>query len=446
MNLQTYLKLTALIKEDNSTKAQRRAFFIKHKLEERSKLQQLLFWIQKQPIPRETENHPFFKATKVSLFLSFLFGIFTAVALLNYSGNAPVNVIYFFTIAVVFPLFSMLLSLFSLLFPKQFSPFFLTRYLQKFIIKFFSKETTTINMDKDLEHSYTLFFIQLASLLFSIALLLSFLFIIFTQDIAFSWSTTLTVEPNSFYSFLHTLSLPFANFCPQSLVSLEVIEKTHYFRLGQSITPQMQNNASLYGEWWHFLACATLFYAVFLRLILLGFSYIQLQNSLKKALLRIDGTTELLNDMNTPLITTQSPDTEKIQRTQDKTLQQIKHLDNYYDKVLGWAFLNDELLLAQEALNVKTKQSLIVGGNQTLEEENHITKTLDGNILLLTKSWEIPTMEFIDFLEAAAKQASSITICPLGYQERNYQTKMKDTKVWEKKIASQNFINVSIKL
>jgi len=446
MNLQSYHRIKSLLKSDNATKEQHRAFALKNNITDLPRLKQLFIWVQNSS---DTQT-PSFSYTKgiqtILLFLAFVFGFFAAVTLLHYSGDKPVNVIYFFTLAVIIPLLSMFLSLFALFFPKLFTPLFLTSWIERLLVAFSSRTKQLLDIQSDIQASFSLFLIQLSSLLFSLGLLLGFLLTILTQDIAFGWSTTLQISAASFYEFLHSLSFIFANFCPQSLISMELIEKSHYFRLGQEISQEMQTNAALFGEWWKFLACSTLFYAVLLRLLFLFASYIKLQKSFQHTLLALPEAQKLLEDMNEPIITTNAQNRETAQEQTTKSLSHATQKEQNYYAILGWTFSDDELLVIIDALQLQAKRNFTLGGTKSLQEDNAIIEELQDGVLLLVKAWEIPTMEFIDILQAITNKTKSVTIYPLGYAKNTYLPSHKDRNVWETKIAQQNFKNVSIKI
>ena len=446
MDLQSYLKLTHLLENDDSQKEERRAFFLKHQMQKFSKIKQLLFWMQNASHTAMQKNLHLKSITGVLFFISFIVGLVSAAALLSYSGAEPVNVIYFFTIAVIVPLLSMLFSLFALFFPRYFTPLFLSAWAEKLLLKLFSGDTPFLKIDKDLKYAFTLFVVQLSALLFSTGIFLGFLGIVFTHDIAFGWSTTLNITPESFYSFLHTLSLPFAQICPQSLISLELIEKSHYFRLGHTMSKEMAQSASLFGEWWRFLACSTLFYAIVLRLISLLFSFIKYKRALHNAILNIQGAQTLLRDMNEVLISTnaQTKEPKSEQKSNSINITTQKHMDYY--AVLGWAFDHEELLVTVDTLGLPAQNIHILGGNQSLKEESTTISRMQGDILLLIKAWEVPTMEFIDTLEELAHKADTVTLYPIGYAKAHYRANPQDLTIWEQKIAAQNLKNVSIQL
>jgi len=446
MNLQSYYKIKEFLEQERATKEEHRAFALKHKITSLPKYKQLLFWFEKHT-PNTIFTYSYSSTAKnILLIIAFVLGFLSAITLLSYSGDKPVNIIYFFALAVVLPLISMFLSLLALLWPKHLTPLFLTTWLEKLIAKISEKSHRTIAFDTTLQASYSLFLVQFSSLLFSIGLLIGFFLTILTHDIAFGWSTTLQISAKAFYEFLHTLSFAFTEFCPQSVISLELVEKSHYFRLGQSISAEMQNNAALFGEWWKFLACSTLFYAIFLRLIFLFVAYNKFQKSLKQSLLHLPKAQQLLEDMNEPIITTQSQEDEVVYKKPTGDVANTKKQEKSYSTLLGWTFTDEELLLTIDALQLEAKEHFSLGGAKTLQEDTQTITKLQKNTLLLVKAWEIPTMEFIDILQEIAHHSDHVTLSLLGYAKNAYKANKKDITVWEEKIAAQNLKNVSIKL
>ncbi len=77
---------------------------------------------------------------------------------------------------------------------------------------------------------------QFVALFFSIGLGLALLVVVATKDIAFAWSTTLQITPESFHTFLEMLATPWKTWFPSAVPSLELIEKSQYFRLGDSLS------------------------------------------------------------------------------------------------------------------------------------------------------------------------------------------------------------------
>jgi hypothetical protein len=90
---------------------------------------------------------------------------------------------------------------------------------------------------------------QELALAFSVGLFLALLLVVASEDIAFAWSTTLQITPEGFHRFLNTVALPWREWLPQAVPSVELIEQSHYFRLGGKLSREMVAHASQMGEW-----------------------------------------------------------------------------------------------------------------------------------------------------------------------------------------------------
>ena len=447
MNIQTFIQILESLTNDTSTKEHRRGFFLEHALEEKTPLEQLLFWFDNHK-PHQLSDIQLSKFTPLLFLVSILLGIGAISGVMHYNGDAPVNIIYILVLGVFLPLVSILITTIGSFFIKPFRIITLGG-IAEFILQHLGKHATWHKYFTQKLYAHYLFFImQLTSFGFGFGIFGGFVFIVMTQDIAFGWSTTLTIQASTLLSFISTLSLPFSFVCPHELITLDLIEKSHYFRLGNSITQTMQNNAQTLGNWWAFLACALFFYSVLLRFFTLIFSFIQYKKVLKTTLLENPTVVTLLEDMNEPIISTtsyQAP-SQHITRN-DAPSTNTQHSDMMMiDTALGYSYTQEELRVALDALQLSTHNLYTIGGNNTWQEDLDILSKVDNDVALLVKSWEVPTMEFIDIIEELQNNTITTFIYPLGYPKDNYKAKQQHTKVWEEKLAQYKFNNVSIVL
>lgn len=451
MNIQTYLNLYELLKHDTSTKEQRRAFALQNKENATDAHQQLLLWIDDHihKLSPPTLANRYLRVERLSSvilsFLALFFGFIAAGVVLHYNGTEPVNVIYFLFLSFFIPVVTMLFSIFAMLKQEFFIHISLTYIVQKIFLTFQKEPLDETLLDGNMVRWLFITKMQMTSLLFAIGVELALLLSITTQDIAFAWSTTLDISPQTLHCILSTLALPWSFFLPSAVPSLELIEHSHYFRLGGQITQQMLENVSELGGWWKFLAMETFVYAILLRVVLYIVSSIELKKSLQNSMLHLPQAQQLLQDMNEPIITTKAMDEEK-------PLHNNTHTDNAntqpqtrnYDAVLGYAFGEDEVLVISEALHLNAEQYSCIGGNNSLDEDEALIETLQGDVAVILKAWEVPTMDFIDFIDTLVLHTDTITLYPVGYAKNNYQPYEKDTSIWQKKLASQNYTNVKV--
>jgi len=460
MNIKSYLNLYQLLEVDTSTKEQRRAFGLSQILLENKPTEQLFVWLDlhkkrlKKPLLSESFSTYLYGVSLVLVIGGFIAGLFSGLALLNYNGHAPVNVIYFMAMVIVLPLITMILALFSMLKAHHtqsvlihLSPSYWMEKIVTLLPHKVQENLEELKINPLLANWIVIKRSQLIALFFSIGLLVALLVVVATKDIAFAWSTTLQIDASSFHSFLNTLAFPWKSWFPSAVPSLELIEQSQYFRLGDNLSQEMINNASKLGEWWKFLAFSTLFYAIVLRFVMYVLSLIGLQLAVKKSLLSLEGVSTLLRDMNEPIITSNAQESiEKNETSIEGSLQLLQKLDASYDMVQGWAMSEDQLHVLNDSMQVITPLVYDVGGTNSLEVDAEIIHKSHGEVLLYVKAWEPPTMDFMDYLEALILNVDKVVVVPVGTQEEQYRAERRFVDIWAKKLALLNAEKVWLKL
>ncbi len=449
MNLQTYIDLSQLLNQKQNTHEENRAFGIKHK--KLPVLTKLLAWteLHKNELPNPKYSDTFTSHLyHISLFLGALalvFGFFAGMGLLSYNGKAPVNLIYFLTIAVLLPLFSMFLSLISLLGINKkrnsllhLSPAF---WLDKIISLPFKNKNKykSVNIDPKLLNYLVLSRAQMLAFFFSIGLSIALLLKVSTEDIAFAWSSTLQIAPESFHKFLNILSFPWHWLLPSSIPSADLVAHSHYFRLGGKLDSSMIADAKQLGIWWKFLAMATLFYAIITRVFVWLLVSLKMKYAIQNSITHIHGTKRLLEQMSHPIVSSKSMEDEASFTTKDdEYIRTIPKPLSNYTKTLGWALKQQNICLINDALNITTKECKELGGNRSIVEDNKTIEECDAEVLLYVKAWEPPMMDWVDMIDQLSKISPKITVLPLGTLQESYHAKPSDVKVWERKLALIN--------
>jgi len=452
MNLKSYLNLYQLLEVDTTTIEERRAFGLSQVLLQTKPIEQLMAWFElhknklKNPLLSDTFSSYLHSMTLGIVILSFIVGLFSGIALLNYNGHAPVNVVYFIAMVIGLPLFTMLLALLSMLKAGQslsvlvhLSPAYWMEKILGFLPSKIQENIEGLKMNPLLSNWIVIQRSQYAALSFSIGLGVALLGVIATKDIAFAWSTTLQISPEAFHGFLELLSSPWKTWLPSAVPSLELVEQSHYFRLGDTLSEALITNASLLGQWWKFLAMATLFYAIFLRCMMVILSRFGLCWAVKKSVLNLEGVSALLNDMNEPIISTHAPENViSNERINDGNLQILTKLDASYDVVQGWAMSKKKLHVLNDMMDVISPLVCDVGGTNTLDVDSETIHKSKGEVLLYVKAWEPPTMDFMDYLEELLLSVDKVVVVPVGTEEAGYVANPKMTRVWVKKLALIN--------
>lgn len=452
MNLRTSIDLYQLLQKHRTSHEENRTLALEKQCRNLSAKKKLSVWAK-------AHRHSLSWPTPGELFCKYLYGISLALgifaliagflsgaALLSYNGKAPVNVIYFLAVAVFIPLLTMFLALLSMLRAHHAQSMLVhlsPAYWMEKILGFFPGKTQSILSEIQLPPLWINWLVikraQLLSLLFAIGLLSALLGIVATKDVAFAWSTTLHVSPDGLHTFLHGLAWPWRTWIPAAVPSVELIEKSQYFRLGGQLDRTMVANADVLGEWWKFLACATLFYAIVLRVLVWMAARYGFRKALERSLLKVEEAEKLLYQMETPVVSSTAVSQEQ------PFVQRSRHYQNMvtspmhtYTAVLGWAMGDEAISLQNDSMRIEAQKSQSVGGSHTLAEDRQVTAESGGEILLYVKSWEPPTMDILDFVTDLAQTADRVTIMPIGTVADAYIPKEKELAIWGRKLSALN--------
>ena len=459
MNLKSYLNLYELLDTDTSSVQDKRAFGLEHVLLKNKPIEQLLTWQEKhatrlqKPILSDTFSSYLYRVTLILVIIAFNLGLLSGIGLLSYSGHEPVNVIYFMAMVVFFPLFTMSLTMLSMFKANSaqslfvhISPAFWMEKILSFLPGKMQHNMEDLKINPLLVNWVVIKRSQIIALFFSFGLLLALLVMVVTKDIAFAWSTTLQVTPEAFHGFLHSLAFTWREFLPSAVPAVELIEQSQYFRLGDRLSEEMISNASKLGEWWKFLAMATLFYALFLRFLVFLISLLGLNRAIKKSFFTLTGVNRLLREMNEPIISTHAlHDEEAFVPTKESYGQILHRLDASYDVVQGWAISKEKLVVLKDSMRVIAPKFFEVGGANSFEEDNEIISQSKGEVLFFVKGWEPPTMDFLDYLSELISAVDKVVIVPVGTVENNYEIKQSAVDVWERKLTQISEAKVWLK-
>jgi hypothetical protein len=447
ITFKSYLDLAQLLKQYKGKHEENRVFALTQK---RKGLKLLTLWQEKNlyRVVDELDSskylHYLTLFTSLFGFVLLVVGFFTGFALLSYSGAEPVNVIYLLLVMVGLPLLSMLLTLLSSFtgniganFFCHFSPLYFLEKGVNFLPFAMKIDFSALPFSSTLAKWIFLQRLQLFSFLFALGLFLALVLTIISKDIAFAWSSTLEIDPVVFQNTLAMLATPWQSFFPSAVPSLELVEISHYFRLGDKLDATMVQNADKLGAWWKFLAMATLTYALILRLLFWFMMKVGFQKQLKKEVMALAGVKKLLKEFSSPFVSTQSVKHEQhLELTEEASMSASETLSDSYASLLAWNYAEKTLLLLQDHNKIAAKNIAVVGGRNSFSEDKAIVDNLKGKILLYVKAWEPPTMDFMDFLADVLekKEVVIVEICPLGTSTENYSSKKSDIEMWLKKL------------
>jgi hypothetical protein len=222
---------------------------------------------------------------------------------LAYEGGHPVNVVGYLGLLVLPQIVLGLMLLFNLAFRSRTLKHVGDRalgLLHAALLK--ALRAKTIQPESDTAGSINLsalyrpamnwqvfFSLQVFGVAFNVAALVVSLALVTFTDLAFSWSTTLRVAAADAYRFERVLAAPFAWIDPHLVPSLEIVEKTRYFRLESRYADAAQRHPEAFRRavdlsatmaWWPFLAACLVAYGLLPRLILTVFAWVRLKRCL----------------------------------------------------------------------------------------------------------------------------------------------------------------------
>ncbi|MBL0721090.1 MAG: DUF2868 domain-containing protein [Sulfurovum sp.] len=443
-----YIDIHQILETKEDISAENRRFALKHKILINRPLELINVWRDSRmhliPYPPDSANimKILSTVTLFSLVISFLIGIFTGTVLLHYNGNQPINLLYFFAMIFIFPIITMGFTISAMILSNRshsvmvhLSPAYWLEYLIAYLPSKHQESISKLKLNPLIGNWLIIHRSQFIALIFSIGLFLTLLISVISSDIAFSWSTTLHITSKELYDFFYAVSLPWREILPSAVPSLELIEKSHYFRLGGKLDKDIIENASLLGEWWKFLAMSTLIYAILLRGIFLFISLLGLQKALNNSALYI--SKDILQDMREPFITTQSKTRDRpLVQKYNGNIDEVVKLKEKYPIAIGWALDENTISEYNKKENILVDLIYEVGGRKLLEEDSKVIEQAHGDIIFYIKSWEPPTMDFIDFIENLShKDVKNIEIYLIGIKECLYKCTDEDFKIWERKLS-----------
>jgi hypothetical protein len=258
---------------------------------------------------------------------------------------------------------------------------------------------------------------------FAGALVLGLLLVTFT-DLAFGWSTTLQLSATRVHGWVSIIAAPWAAWWPAAVPDLALVEASRYFRLEQGAMPP--SRVSALGSWWPFVLVTLVTYGLLPRLVLLVFCYWRRWLAIRRLLLLDPETTALLDRLSAPLVALDgTPEEESLQTpSQSLPAPSPARIAADGDAVfVVWNLVAPEARLADWAggmLGLRPRAILFMSVLQTLDEQTELLGRLKRpvpRVLVFTKGWEPPLLEFMDFLGLLRERVGascSVTVVPIN--------------------------------
>jgi len=253
---------------------------------------------------------------------------------------------------------------------------------------------------------------------FALAGLLTLLVMVVVQDLAFGWSTTLDTASASYHRLVTALATPWSWLWPAAVPDPALVEATRFFRTGSAAV----TDPGRWGQWWPFVTMLWLTWVLLPRLVLSLFTALMIRRRAHRLLASHPAMHALLYRMETPVLDTGNDHNDAGDLPDTHTRSALQPLPAS-SVILCWADAGEQDL--PRVLTGPDTRVFRAGGRTSLAQDQETLSAI-GNILaasaspaviLLARSWEPPTGELSDFLEAAKAQwpdRSRVALVPLA--------------------------------
>jgi hypothetical protein len=390
--------------------------------------------------------------------VSLLSGVAAAAAVLNYSGDAPVNVLTVLGVLVVLPGVVLLAGVVFMLLgvPAGLvsvggwawsAAMHAVRKVQGPVERLEIGDAVGLKADRRGIHPgvppgvarwCAFVWAQGAGLGFGIGTLLAVLgYVVFT-DLAFGWNTTLDIESQRFAGLVQAIGLPWGRLWANAVPSNALVEGTRIFR-ARSTDIAAPGVAELARGWWGFVVMTIAVYAVLPRVIAWAVGRWRLGVAYARAIALLPGAERVLQDMREVEVESVSQETGGKTREAQEQSSAVGRRSSEHDKtdltkdasvVMSWAGAHHEAGVLQ------------VGGANTLEQDREAIARAalsdhSGRVRLHVKGWEPPVLEVLDFLGDLRKAVGAERVIEVAIH-RTQETSDTAVGVWQRKLASLN--------
>ncbi|MDH3726377.1 MAG: DUF2868 domain-containing protein [Myxococcales bacterium] len=254
-------------------------------------------------------------ANWVVFFVFALIGAAVAVAVLQFTGDHPINVLVVLGVFVLLQLINLFGTIVAFLW-SRFSPGFLARFplgalIRRLIVRMVGAEEAGRFLARRALYPrverWVLFrTMQVGAVAFNVGALATFIAAVSFTDLAFAWSTTLQVGAESIQRFCEVLAAPWRPWLPDAVPTLDLVHATQYFRLDSAYVnapagARVQNPA-VAGGWWPFLLMCLLVYGLLPRLVLVGWGSVGMRRAFKNLPFDTPDEAEVIVRLTTPWV------------------------------------------------------------------------------------------------------------------------------------------------
>ena len=382
-----------------------------------------------------------------------LLGMSLSTIVFGYDGAYPVNLFALLGVVVGIPFVLLILTLLLLpgwipglgvvsdavsgISPSRWVGIWLDRYSR---LNLFSTYSDQRRRSSFARWQLIVFSQWLAVGFFLGVLLVAWLLVVVT-DLAFGWSTTLQADSAVVYGALNTLASPWSAWLPVAVPDLELVAASRFYRLeadGLSSARAVQ-----LGEWWPFVLMVIVVYGLLPRVALLVAGYWRLRLATRSLLVADPDTAALLDRLALPVVgyEGEASDEESVDSSTVASPPSVEAGVTtqalVWNDAVGTAAATDWLSAHHSAQLAQPIQLSVL---QDLAERTAALQAIDKDvrrIVIFTKGWEPPLLEFSDFLELIRENVAadvSLMVVPLDVSGVKVQAAERD--IWARALTN----------
>ncbi len=270
-----------------------------------------------------------------------------------------------------------------------------------------------------------LVFSQWLALGYFVGVILAGLVLVAVSDLAFGWSSTLELDAQGVYRLFAFLSLPWQAWLPAAVPDLELVVSSRYFRL--ETQPVSVAEAAALGAWWPFVLMTILVWGLAPRLVLLLLGLWRRRVAVRGLLTRSPEVLALLDRLNPPHVDFGPELPEEPGVADDGRAAAPPEAGDDSVATLIWNEALDEARAgAWQAAHLGSVAGAVlrVGVRRGADGwRSALAEFLAGpakplsRVVVFSKGWEPPLLEFSDFLEALRAglgEAATIVVVPIN--------------------------------
>jgi hypothetical protein len=272
-----------------------------------------------------------------------------------------------------------------------------------------------------------LYWAQAAAVAFGLAAIATGGVLITFTDLAFGWSTTLGVDANAVNRIVSAVALPWRAFVPSAVPDAALIEQSEFFRLAGTSQLDIHASRTLAG-WWSFVILAIATYGLLPRLILLVAAKWRLVAATQALLVEDPRVTALRDRMDSPVVETAATEPEHPhlyegipERVRPPQNPEAGRADTGRAVIWGGSIDRQTAgAYARSHLGIALGMVVEAGGDRSLgadrEALESITAANGSTLVVFTRAWEPPLLEFLDYLGALRRNLGprqSIVVVPV---------------------------------